>query len=584
MVDSIQAPRPRLPGPPTELRTDVVAGTSTDTEPSSATRRKNALANALFGPSDSEQSLASSSQPVDSLIAVPGGLSVEQPPQIDSSVSSRSFRETLSPSSPSVNAGVSPTSATEQRDKEKRQELAKEVQRKAEAAMAQLKKVPSSTKVNEVPSSYRKRIDPSQISGPKLVSASTSVDTIPVRSPSAASGQLPAGQNTSSKLGSRFKKIRGSLRAKPTLPLGDGSTPHHFDQTSSADRSLAGTPDGPPPLSATEPTRAKVVPPPLPATAGPSLKGFVSRFLKPRSGDTSDHERRRQVPTSASPASPSYFAHQQTERHLEVGNPRQVIRSAPPENKSFRPHTPVSPESPTSPAPPAPPSVHHDGDADKARGADDNALKQFIDAANNLGLDQAALTEFLNRSTSISSKRLTAQSSKHMSTMSSDKIGNDKSNPTLAEPAPVLAASDLHHDVGQSSPRPSGEFVGKAPVRRPVTRKPDANAAVVRRTLIFPSEAKQSTLELGTGLRKSSSTRRRRSASAASVHSSSLHDRVPTPPPPKSPTGRRFSSEQSPPLPLIPNSLLSQTEAVSNLPQSAPAVPLEKSNSAYDSL
>lgn len=522
---------------------------------------------------------------MDGPIAGSGGLSAEQPPQIDSSISSRSLRETLSPSSPSVNAGVS-SSPTEQRDKDKRQELAMEVQRKAEAAMAQLKKTPSSTKVND--GSHRKRIDPSQISGPKLVSASTSVDTIPVRSPSAASGQLPAGQApspTSSKLGTRFKKLRGSLRAKPTLPTGDGLTLHPFDQTSSADRSLAGTPDGPPPFSATEPTRSKVVPPPHPVTAGPGLKGFVSRFLKPRSGDTPEHERRKPMPSP-----PSYFAQQQAGRQLEVGNPRQTIRSAPPDNKSFRPHTPVSPESlqplnPPPSAPLAPPSVYHDGDAGTARDVDDNALKQFIDAANNLGLDQAALTEFLARSTSISSRRLTAHSSKHVSTASSDKIGHDKSNPTLGDPAQLLAASDLHHGVGQPSPRPSGEFVGKAPARRPLARKPDANTAVVRRTLIFPSEAKQSTLDPGTALRKSSSTRRRRSTSAASMHSNrSLHDRVPTPPPPKSNTGRRFSSEQSPPLPLIPNSLLSQTEVISNVPQSAPVIPLEKSNSAYDSL
>lgn len=573
-MDSIQAPRPKLPSPPTELKTDVVSGTATDHEPSSATRRKNALARALFGASDSEQSLTSPSpQPTN-------GLSPEQPPQIESSLSSRSLRETLPSSSPN---GVTSSSVTVQSVKDK-QELAMEVQRKAEAAMAQLKKTPSTTKVND--SSNKKRIDPSQISGPKLVSASTSVDTIPVRSPSSASGQLPPGLN-SSKLGSRFKKLRGSLRSKPTLPPGDGSTPHPFDQTSSTDRSLAGTPDGPPSFNATEPTRPKVIPLSQPAAAGPGLKGFVSRFLKPRSGDTSEHDRRKQIPITASPAPPSYFYHQQTERYPEGGNPGQVVRSAPPDNKSFRPHTPVSPESPPSnpppSAPPAPPAVRQGGDTGTAQDVEDNALKQFIDAANNLGLDQAALTEFLNRSTSISSRRLTTQSTKHMSTEASDKIGHDKSNPALGD-APPHAASDPNHGVEQPSP-PSGEIVGKSPVRRPLTRKPDPNAAVVRRTLIFPSEGKQATLEPGTGLRKSSSTRRRRSTSAASVHSKgSVHDRVPTPPPPKSPTGRRFSTDQSPPLPHIPNSLLSQTEAASNAPQSTSAVPMEKSNSAYDSL
>jgi len=585
VVDSIQAPRPKPPSTPTDLRTDVVAG-APDPEPSSATRRKNALARALFGASDSEQSLTSPSpQPMDGLITGSAGSPAEQLPQTDRSISSRSFREALSPSPPSVNVGFSSSSATD------RQELAKEVQRKAEAAMAQLNKIPSNTKVND--GSHRKRIDLSQISGPKLVSASTSVDTIPVRSPSAASGQLQVGQTpspNSSKLGSRFKKLRGSLRAKPTLQSGDGSTPHPFDQTSSsADRSLAGTPDGPPPFSAIESTRSKAVSSPYSATAGPGLKGFVSRFLKPRSGDTPDHERRKQVPSSSSQAPTSHFAQQQVEKYAEIGNPRLVVQSAPPDNKSFRPHTPVSPVSPQPNRPPsapyAPPSVHHDGGAGTAREVDENALKQFIDAANNLGLDQAALTEFLARSTSRGSKRLTAQSSKHMSTVSTNKIGNDKSTPTLGEHAPSLPASDLHLSVGQPSPRPSAEFVGKVPTRRPLARKPDPNTAVVRRTLIFPSESRQSTVEPGTALRKTSSTRRRRSTSAASMHSNrSLHDRVPTPPPPKSFTGRRFSSEQSPSLPQIPNSLLSQTEAVVDVPQSAPAIPLEKSNSAYDSL
>ena len=140
-------------------------------------------------------------------------------------------------------------------------------------------------------------------------------------------------------------------------------------------------------------------------------------------------------------------------------------------------------------------------------------------------------------------------------------------------------------EVGWYYPRDDPEFVGKVPTRRPLAHKPDPHTAVVRRTLIFPSESRQSTVEPGTALRKTSSTRRRRSTSAASMHSNrSLHDRVPTPPPPKSFTGRRFSSEQSPSLPQIPNSLLSQTEAVVDVPQSAPAIPLGISDSAYDSL
>ncbi|KAI0303486.1 hypothetical protein B0F90DRAFT_1711422 [Multifurca ochricompacta] len=535
VVDSIQAPPSKLSSTTIQLRTDtdVVAGSSAEPGPSSATRRKNALARALFGASDSEQSLTSPSpQPTDGPITGSGGLS-------------RSLRETF-------NAGILTSSSSTTEPLDKQQELAREVQRRAEAAMAQLKKMPSNTKVNDG-GPHRKRIDPSQISGPKLVSASTSVETIPVRSSSAASGQLSAAQAqspNSSKLGTRFKKLRGSLRAKPISPLGDGLTIHSLDLPSAnPERSSAGTPDGPPPFSAIEPQRPKTIVPSPPATAGPGFKGFVSRLLKQRSGETPELERRKQLPsasasTSSSLATPSYFAQQQAERHLRL----------------------VLPE------------------ASAVRAVDENALKQFIDAANNLGLDQDALTEFLARSTSISS-RITAQGSKHTSAASSDRFGHDRS-----KPAPLFTGgSSARRHIRLPSPRSSSEVIGKPPVRRPLAHNTPpsdpANAAVVRRTLILPSEAKLPVSEPGAALRKSSSTRRRRSASAASVHSNrSLHDRVPTPPPPKSPTGQRFSAEQSPPLPHIPTSLLSQTEAMGNALQSAPAIPLEKSNSAYDSL
>ena len=593
VVDSIQAPRLKTFSVLNESRTDVdvVANSSTDPETSSATRRKNALAQALFGASDSEQSLTSPSPlPIDEL-NIGSGSPAEQPPLIESSVSAgtRSLRETLS--SPSVNASglISTSSATE--SPHKRQELTKEVQRRAEAAMADLNRMPSNPKGHEA--SQRRRVEPGQISGPKLVSASTSVDTIPVRSESVASGQLSAIQNqspTSSKFGTRFKKFRGSLRAKPPT---DGSQNLADLPSSNDDRSLAATPDVPPSFNATELSRPKLAvasPQASVATTGPGLKGFVSRFLRPRSGETPEPDRRKQWPSSSASVSiSSYFAQQQSERHPEMGVSQQVTQSAPPDNKSFRPDTPVSPE--TSPmhkqppsAPPLPPSVP---DASAAHAVDEGALKQFIDAANNLGLDQDALTELLSRSNTVGS-RLTAQSSKHLSTTSGDRRYG-KSDPPLSEPAPASApGSAAQRSLVQTTQRPSGETVEKTPIRRPLARNgtpsESANSTIVRRTLIFPSEARQPTPEPGVSLRKSSSTRRRRSTSAASMHSNRpLQDRVPTPPPPKSPSGRRFSAEQSPPMPHIPNSLLAQTETI-NAPQSAPAVPLEKSNSAYDSL
>jgi serine/arginine repetitive matrix protein 2 len=361
---------------------------------------------------------------------------------------------------------------------------------------------------------------------------------------------------------------------------------------------MTGTPDGLTLFSATEPGRPKAVivtPPASAAATGPGLKSLVSRFLKPRSGDTPEPVRRKHLTASTTSLTTSPFSLQQSERLPATGGsrPRQTVQSAPPDNKSFRPRTPVSPDppSPVNPPPSAPYIPSSVPEASAARVIDEAALKQFIDAANHLGLDQDALTELLARSPSVGS-RLTAQSAKHMSTTLSDRSAQGKSEPPPSEPTQLLTASSSpRRNLGQSPQRPSGEVIAKAPVRRPPARNAAAadstNSTVVRRTLIFPSEAKQSLSDSGTGLRKSSSTRRRRSTSAASMHSNHpLHDRVPTPPPPKSPTGRRFSTEQSPPVPHIPHipgSLLTPTEAV-NAPQSALAGPLEKSNSAYDSL
>ncbi|KAJ7682928.1 hypothetical protein B0H17DRAFT_52396 [Mycena rosella] len=74
-----------------------------------------------------------------------------------------------------------PTSRLPQTTQE-RAELEREVQRKAEAAMVALQKQPSGSNLVLAPKASawgRRRISPSQISTPQLVSASTSIDTIP---------------------------------------------------------------------------------------------------------------------------------------------------------------------------------------------------------------------------------------------------------------------------------------------------------------------------------------------------------------------------------------------------------------------
>jgi len=152
-------------------------------------------------------------------------------------------------------------------------ELAREVQRKTEAATASLKRGPSA-KYNDTNASSislsRKRITPHQISTPHLVSASTSMDTIPLRSPSVASGNIQPQKPT--KLGQRLRRW-GTLRGKSTMPTGEEITPFPLDAQSALTPpptqtvhyiSNANIPKPPASASLTEPGMSKA---PLPAVS-----------------------------------------------------------------------------------------------------------------------------------------------------------------------------------------------------------------------------------------------------------------------------------------------------------------------------
>lgn len=104
--------------------------------------------------------------------------------------------------------------------------------------------------------------------------------------------------------------------------------------------------------------------------------------------------------------------------------------------------------------------------------------------------------------------------------------------------------------------------------------------SVVRRTLFFPS-GNGSNSDLATLMRKASKSRRR--ASGTSMQSTrSVHDRVPTPPPPA--RAKRFSADPSPPVPRLPMSYSSQNQGglLSTVPTAEAG--LEKTSSNYESL
>ena len=462
-----------------------------------------------------------------------------------------------------------------------------EVQRRAEAATAALRKSPSNPKLVDVPAgSTRKKISPNQISSPKLLSASTSVDTIPLPPSTSGPNQVPQSQGvstSSSKLSSRFKKLRGTLRSKSQVPNGEEISPYPLDLTTPSSSQLLtfnpsklAVPGDPAIFSAGESTQFKVSPPALPnppASAGPTLSkgGFFSRFRKQRATDVSvPHDHPFHTPSTASSTSQSDLPSRASPQ----------IHSAPPTKTQHFPSQPSSSSRPMSP-----PTIPEDAILPATSSTEEAALQQLFDAASNLGIPQDALDQILARSPS-SSSRSTAWTKITRSASTAERRKSQRTatqSPALSEGRPSIDAP---------STRPSPE-TRQLNIRKPTTDsiaarpRPDVETpttsganAIVRRTIIYPSDSRASNVDWNALIRKQSTSRRRRSAGAGSVQSNrSIHDRAPTPPPPKSPGGgRRFSSdESSPPVPQVPHSFI--------IPDiSLPPGQMEKSNSAYDSL
>jgi serine/arginine repetitive matrix protein 2 len=599
VVDSILSPA----YPAAAVReAETAAPASHSKEGVSPTSRRNRdLAQALFGTPDRDW---------DRKVSQPAKLSLSQsatvPPVVLESLAEVSgYPSSADTEAPMASPHKSRHQSTPKSPQVNEAELAREVQRKTEAAMMALRRTPSqpdSGRIGVTGSISRRRVSPAQISNPKLVSASTSVDTIPLRSPSVSSGNVQA----TSRLGQRIKRITGTLRTKvpaqsdemTPISASESRTPPS-SQTAYYDPTRLRVPGEPSAItSATEVGRFKVPVPSPPASAGPGLRGFMARFLKPRTNEPQVEQERGMSP-QLQPTSPL----------ASLATPQ--ARSAPLPPRAFSP----PPEPPLNPGPPArhprstpPPSLRLAKNMDTSQSTpaiktddvpatngtdDDAALKQLFAAAVDLGLDQGALNDLLARS---NSTRSTAWTMLTRNTSSSTNTRYDHT--------PDSYAQDGVYSPVTSESRPSVDTISSrtddVPVRKPSARRatdhlrrPRNNQdestaafnAVVRRTIIFPSESKSATIDLNVLMRKhSQSSRRRRSAgSVASVSTRSVHDRVPTPPPPRSPTGHRFSTDSSPPVPQLPPSFSSHSENLLQ-PQSAPAGPMEKSNSTYDSL
>ncbi|KAF9264744.1 hypothetical protein L218DRAFT_925263 [Marasmius fiardii PR-910] len=547
VVDSIQAPQNYSITPATV----ATAGGDEDVEISPSTRRNRDLAQVLFGSENvdiQEDSFAHAPEITligqeESLVGIPSGNETEN----------EKTGPTVSPSNISIlhTPSIDPSKSNVHIHPDPEADLAREVQRKAEAAMMALRKPYSSSKdaLSSTTSLPRKRIAPHQISTPTLVSASTSVDTIPLRPPPIAIGQQ------TSRLGTRFKKLRGTLRKNSSTPTGEEVTPYPLDiqvtpplaQTVQYDprklHPIAGVA-----TSATElggfnvPTTPITPVPSPPASAGPGLKGFMARFRgKQRTMDPVAEQDRtlRAVPIRSDKVS------------TKASNAPAVYEGAPASQASLKVES--LPSSSPSMLPPLTPSAEESA-----------ALRQLFDAATNLGLDQQKLNDLLLvRSGSTSSKSTDwTMLTRNNSTINAKGEPHEKKSPERVIPPSDVDDTENH---GRSVSRGPSTRQTPEPSRRPRERNVDPASVVIRRTLFFPSDNKGALPANLNALARKASARRRR-ASATSISSRSVHERVPTPPPRRASLSRRLSTETPPPVPPISPLVAARPDAFLSVP------------------
>jgi serine/arginine repetitive matrix protein 2 len=601
--------------------------TPDDKEVSPSTRRNRDLAQVLFGDDDTkEEHTTSTKEPAQSTADLEPSvipditsslptISSSPPPLVDESSSATPptspspYLLTRNPSIPRI-----PQKPKEEADLTRE---TREVQQKADAATIALKKDPSKVNLMETlkrTPSARKRIDPSQISGPRLVSASTSVDTIPLRTPSISSNTASGA----SKLGSRLKRLRGSLRAKNVSsgnePVVQDSKSPPTSQAAYNEPAKSNVSGDSTMTSAPKTGRFKVPVPTPPASAGPGLKGFMARFRNRQR--MSEAPSQRSVPRASSPLSqvspilPTALRQTDTplaksnasiisERSLNSATPRPTGQARPMYSR-FPPANPVSATSPPTSAPSSSPSQTLNDSQSAA------ALEQLYAAANDLGVDQDALQDLLARSGSTSSRNLlarnktiqapsqqpgttepsertiTTQQIGYVASTSSDQTATPTGyGPQSSDQRSNYIVSDNERVASSEDLVPRKSSIRKPDhLRRPKEGQTDINP-VVRRTIIFASDSGLSATEFAAMIQRKNSSRRRR-ISANSISNRSVHDRVPTPPPPKTPGARRFSADGMPPMPQLPTSLGQAMNA--NTLSTSTGGPIEKSNSTHDSL
>ena len=563
----------------------------------SPSRRNKDLTDMLFGEGDGSLSF-SPSPPMQPEDEIPQTAAEDDSAQEKPSVSPTEATEAIIPSPQSI---IEPKPQEEQRRKSPLPshspsddaELLKQIQEKADAAMAQLRRSPQQPRFASptFPAS-RKRINPNDISSPRLVQSSTSIEKFPSL-PSTPS-HPPLQRQPPSKLSFGIKRLRNTLKGKSSN--GDEISPLPADNSSSSNlhglRSAA--------ISHSSPRASPIAPTNTadwqgfkpaghsPPGSASGLKGFMSLFRKKGQQDHHNEAANR----NTSPSTNMYMASTSSFVHVDKDH-LMPPQSAPPlQNRSFfdkpepgsqsreQESAPLSED--TSTTPQNRPFISH-----APSRSDPHALTRFFEAASNLGLDHAALNEFLSKSQTqpVPMAESTPSITVNESPTDTMRTGrNDRQNGSTSSSDQTLSPTP---DGGLVMEKPSivsrtslsPEPTAPPRLRQPVEGHANVNSSVVRRTIIFPS-ANGSNTDLTSLVGKASKSRKR--ASGTSLQSNrSVHDRVPTPPPSRA---KRQSVDSSPPVPSLPNARAWFSQGGLLHPRAAPEVHTEKTTSVYESL
>jgi serine/arginine repetitive matrix protein 2 len=424
------------------------------------------------------------------------------------------------------------------------EELRDEVEKKAMAATVALK---NSSLYVEGSSPLRrkstKRIDLQKISGPHLVSASMSVDAIPLASPSMASLGSPDAPKGGSKLGDKLRRLRGSLRNKPQL------APSHSKESSTASTVIYEQPSGEqvvnydphalnqpqirsgPAHSGMDPAATAAIKSPAgssiivspPATAGPAgLKGFMARLRQPK--HAARNSRDFGTPTRSAVSIQPSASLSSSQLNEPTFTPLAVPSALPSTTQSTQASVTSSP----------------------AQTPDEMALEQLFAAAHNLGLNPADLNDLLQRSGSQTAKLAASSSRPGTGT----RRYEDASSMAWTNDQPSAAPSR------QPSIRLKAEAVPRA---RPIREGNNPVSGVVRRTIIYPSTAaptsasplpsQSRTPSVHQKTASSIFSKRRPMSMQSQVSGRSVHGRIPTPPPSRGAARRLSEDGHAPPVP-----------------------------------